>query len=513
MRTLMCVGMALALWGCWQRNAKTCDQTHACVSSDLPYCDLNTFQCVAMPCGHSCTGGDMSGGTCPGGCSDLGAGDMTACASSADCATVADPICDATSHECRICETSTECAAKGGSGPLCSSSGQCVQCLGAMDCLSANQACDTTTGACVACTSNAACASGLCNAGTGACASPTSLVYVNAAGASCAGGGTGQGTLGDPYCALQKGLDQGAALSKTVVVFAGSYGAVSIAPASGASYTVSAVGIGAPVIMPTSAAPALSLTLGGGAGVNISLDGFTIEGATGATGYGVLCQGTSSTGLTKLKLVRSTVANNAQTAVSATTCDVTLDQDVIGPANAAGGLALLTSDFTLQNLLVVGNGTGGTSGSAVGGISITGTSSRANVVNNTVVNNSMKTNALAASGVGCGTGGTFINNVIVGNSGGTLQLDTTNCAPSYSSFATAGTNASHNQDLTTCGADAASIENAIFASPSGSDFHPKAGGAVPCTLVGLGTAAGAPAYDLDGSARPSVPAIGCLEAK
>jgi hypothetical protein len=457
-------------------------------------------------------GGD--GGPCEMVCPGVDMVDLSpACATDNQCTVATTPICDSVSHQCRGCMQSSECVARGGSNQLCNvSSGACVQCLGPMDCLSNAKACDTAAGMCVPCTANAQCASGLCNTGTGACADPSTLVYVSAS--TCPS--TGQGTLTSPFCKIKDGLDKGVTLSKTVIVFGGTYSEnITVAPGVGSVYTVSAVGVGAPVIASPSPGPALTLALGGGTSINITLDSFTIKGATGASGHGIQCGGSAgNNGATKLKIVRSTVSNNAQNALNASNCDVTLDQDVIGPMNTAGGILLQSTDFTLQNLLVVGNGTAGSSGSAFGGISATGTSARANVINNTVVNNNMKTGALAASGVGCVSGGAFFNNVAVGNSGGAAEVDTANCSPTYSSYVGAiATGTNHNQDLTTCGANATAIEGVIFYSSATGDYHPKMGGTAPCTLVGLGTSAGTPTYDLDGKTRPSPPAIGALEGK
>ena len=81
--------------------------------------------------------------------------------------------------------------------------------------------CDTAAGSCVFCTKNTDCASGICGAGN-LCTDPSTLVYVNQKGVSCPGM-TGQGTLEDPFCTIQAGLNLGANQGKKVVVFPGTY--------------------------------------------------------------------------------------------------------------------------------------------------------------------------------------------------------------------------------------------------------------------------------------------------
>lgn len=498
-------------WSCdpARSNPLYCASNADCKQPERPMCDVVTAECVASL---------VDGGT------PDGDGAVTGCTASNQCSVATAPICDPASHTCRGCTSSadagmsTECSGLSLTRPLCSSSGACVECLSNADCLASRKSCDVPTGSCVACAKNADCTSGLCNASTGACADPSTLVYVSASGQSCPAG-PGQGTLADPYCKVKDGLDKGAMLGETVVVFAGTYAEnVTIAPSAGVTYKVSAVGVSGPTIQPTGPGPAVTLDKSNGAAqITVTLDGFTIKGATNTNGHGVLCSGAAgNTAATKLTLLRSTVSNNAQNALNASNCDVTLDQDVIGPTNAAGGIYLSGTDFTLQNLLVIGNGASGTSGSNFGGINVATTATRANIVNVTVVNNNAKTGAQAA-GFTCGAQPSIINSVVVGNAGPAVSpdLNAAGCLPDHSSFvgaSVAGTG-TNNQDLTTCGANAAAIETALFSNPSTGDYHAKMGGSAPCTLVGLGTPSGAPTYDLDGKTRPNPPSIGCLESK
>jgi hypothetical protein len=341
------------------------------------------------------------------------------------------------------------------------------------------------------------------------CADPGTLVYVKAS--TCPQ--PGNGTLATPYCKIKDGLDRGVTANQTVIVFPGSYDEkVTVMPGVGSVYTVTAVGVGGPVIQPTSAGPVLTLDKGGGAtSIDVTLDGFTLRGATGASGHGVLCSNGGNA--TKLTLLRSTVRDNAQNAVNASSCTIVLDQDVIGPANTQGGVFLSGSDFTLTNLLVVGNGTGGATGSNFGGINVASTGPGAKTMFNlTVVNNQMRTGLQPSAGIGCAPGVTLANVVLVENAGGAAEIDPTSCTLNNSAW-TGAPGGNGNHDLVNCGLTPAARAASIFDNPTTGDYHPKRGGAAPCTLVGLGTPTGAPTVDLEGRTRPNPPSIGALEAK
>jgi hypothetical protein len=434
------------------------------------------------------------------------------CGSNADCTAPMQWICDAAKHGCRGCISSDECAGNADGKFICGAVGECVQCAKKEDCLGLRKACDSASGVCVACTSNEECASGQCDIGTGACADPATVVYVNGYGRSCPAG-RGTGKLEDPFCRITDGIAYGASVGRTVVVFAtnGNYYEenIKIAPPPGSNYKVSVVGVGTgssaseqrPTVHLSSIDPAFDLTLGSAASIDVTLDNFWIDTYPGATGAGaVRCQGGTDAGATKLKLTRS-IAYGAGYGVKVSHCDATLDRDEIWDADT--GVVLESSDFTLQNLIVYNfGGVGAASGT--GGVLATGTSARAILVNSTLVSN----NATAGvASVACVPGMVFSNDVIIGVPGGG---DLPNCSPTYSSFIGAGS-AGHNQDLATCGAAALDVQRALFKDIATGDFHPKTGGAAPCTLVGLGTSAAAPTYTFDGKPRPEPPSIGCYE--
>jgi hypothetical protein len=459
------------------------------------------------------------------------AADLTpACTSSAMCTVPSAPICDAVKQSCRACApagmSSPDCT--DATKRLCSSSGACVECLGKTDCIGKSQACDTTSGTCVACKANSDCASSFCCTGgklpdgvtactVGTCIDPSTVVYVSASGRSCPGG-LGQGMLTDPFCKIQDGLNaaSGSSMaSHTAIVQAGTYAEnLSIKPAVSTTYVVHAVGVGGPIVAPTSAGAALTIDKSLGAtSIDVSLDGFTIQGATDTVpgtsndGHGIQCTGVT-TAATKLRLTHSTLTSNAQTGINALSCTVLLDQDTIS-SNAGGGVALSNSEFTLQNLLLFNNGSASTD---FGGIKANSPGATKNIFYATIVNNKMKNSLQPSAGIACASGVVVTNSVLLGNSGGNAEIDPGTCAVDHSSWVNAPA-ANGNQDLTACGTNADQRAAAIFAAPP-TDYHPLNGGAMkPCTLVGLGTGLSSPTYDLDGKNRPAMPSIGAYEPK
>lgn len=429
-----------------------------------------------------------------------------ACTQSSQCSVPTQPICDDATNFCRACSmpdagVSSECTGRDASRPLCSSTGACVECLANRDCIKSGKTCDTVAGACVPCSNNSDCASGICGAG-GVCADPSTLVYVNKSGVSCPGG-TGQGTLDDPFCTIQAGLNQGSLQGKKVVVFSGTYAENVSIQTTTTSFAVNAVGIGQPAIAPTATGPAVKLA-NMGMSISVSLDGFVLQNATGASG--VDCNGGSgTTAMTRLSIVRSTIRNNAQYGIVTSKCMLSLDQTTIA-TNPSGGASLADSDVTIQNTVVHHNGMAA-SGKTYGGIfmSTTGAGS-ATIVNSTVVANVTAGGAAAYGGITCAYNvNNILNTVFHSNSGSATELNAMGCPPDHSAFVGAalagmGTN---NIDLTTCS------DAVLFVDATNNNYTPKTG-AGTCSLIDTGAASHsfggtvvtAPAYDIIGTTRP-----------
>lgn len=149
--------------------------------------DASSGQCVACnnnvdctdPAQPACADHACVACTGPGGCvghtnslcdtaSDGDKGQCVACNSNTDCTDAAQPAC--TAHQCAPCSDPSGCV---GHGPnlLCSSGGQCVQCLTAADCSASAPVC--LGGACGGCSSSAECgrfpAAPTCNPVSGGC--------------------------------------------------------------------------------------------------------------------------------------------------------------------------------------------------------------------------------------------------------------------------------------------------------------------------------------------------------
>jgi hypothetical protein len=509
LRLVSVIAAFVAIAACYQEfvPGAHCARDTDCTNPDYPLCDTTRGACMRVP----------DGGLPP----DLSMLPPQACTQSSQCTNTSQPICDTTTDLCRPCETvdagvSSECTAKDSSRPLCNSSGQCAECLNNRDCIKQQHTCDAVAGSCVPCVKNADCASGICGAG-GLCADPSTLIYVNRNGVSCPGG-TGQGTLDDPYCAVQAGLDASAAVAgaKKVVVFSATYNEnITVKPTT-AAYTVSAVGIGSPVISPTSAGPAVLLS-NMGQPINISLDGFVVQNANGDSG--INCSSSASmTSATRVTVLRSTLQSNAQYGLIAQKCMLSLDQ-VIVSQNQVGGISLTNSDMTITNTLVEHNGIG-SSGATYGGISISTPSNGAgSVINCTIVDNVVSGGVLPYSGLACSNTTNVLNTVVQGNTGGTSEINAVACKPANSAFVgAAGLNTgTNNVELVTCAA------NSIFQAPATNDFRPVRGGS--CTIVDKGAASAtinttmvtAPDHDLVGTPRPQPSGgmfdIGAYEAK
>lgn len=523
------------LIGCTETIPVICDRDHACGAGYV--CNAESH-CVLVEdfdggldlaaCSSDCDGGIDAG-------QDLAGSDLQPMCTQQTAATVcgpSEPICAADGGTCRVCLSSADdvvCASRSASSPRCEPSlGECVACRGdtqGSDCASATPVCDGTSHACRICKAHKECAtfgawpetdsaSGICTT-SGACATAGQVLFVdNRGSATCvASNPTRDGTLTHPFCEISEALVS----PKPYILVRGSsqaYGSIVIP--SAAPITLSIVGPGLRATPPATISPTAINTpgvilLGDGAhALDVTLDGVAVTGGAGATsGHGISCTGAAATTQTKLRVFRTVVHSNAVLGISATGCDVTLDQDIIGQLpstmnNAGGGIALASCSYNITNTLVDRNGSATAETKA---INLTGTGSSSNrIVNVTVADNLSQT---VAAGIFCGETNqpTLFNVVAHGNTNGD-QVSCTSIASSAFSGATGG-----NQSTTGC------ASGDLFVSPLTPNFNytPKVpvGGTCTAVLADKGNAAGAPDHDLFASPRPqptgSKPDIGAIE--
>jgi hypothetical protein len=388
--------------------------------------------------------------------------------------------------------TDSECAQKSPKTPLCSLTGACVQCLANADCVTQQMTCDLVTNQCAPCKTDNDCTTRYCNAGL--CANASDYLYVDVN--HCNGPGTG--SLTDPFCSLQKGLDTGANAGLSVLVLSGAqpYSENLAVKTVTAAYKVKAIGIGNPVLTPAALnTPVFYLLADGIHPVDVSFDGFTFQNTANASG--VRCLNSGAVAQAVLSVSRSTVQSNGGLGVDGNGCTVNLDRDVIGPSNSGGGISLTGSTFAITNALVRGNGAPGSS--TVGGISIaTLGPGQSQLYNATIVDNHSG-NMAGASGLACFMAPTALANVVLfGNAGAGVE---TSCTVDHGAYV--GDLANGGINLAPC------AESDIFANPGANDFHENANAKQGCVLKALGTkmsnGVNAPGFDLDG--KPRVPNV------
>ena len=170
---------------------------------------------------------------------------------------------------------------------------------------------------------------------------------------------------------------------------------------------------GKPVILdPSNNGPAITMA----AGVTATLQGLTVQGATGTTGVGLYCNG-SIAQKAVLTVVESTITGNTAQGVLSSYCDVTLRRNTI-QGNSGGGADLSKGTFVIVNNVVVKNGEIGATGSDLGGFNF-GSSSSVTSSNNTVAENKAKTTK--AAGIICSGGENIVNSILWGNIGSSAQ--------------------------------------------------------------------------------------------
>jgi hypothetical protein len=153
-----------------------------------------------------------------------------------------------------------------------------------------------------------------------------------------------------------------------------------------------------------------ALLTGAGNAATVTLDGLTLTGDGGATpGAGARC--TVGSGAATLTIRNSLIRNSGQAGVDSSGCTLIIDANVIGPANAGGGIVLgaLTS-YSVTSNLIASNGTG------VSGVDIANTAT-GTFAFNTVANNGGAGTGSPPGGITCGVGAakSILHSIVVGN--------------------------------------------------------------------------------------------------
>jgi hypothetical protein len=482
-----------------KRNARYCDSSHPCTDPSTPFCDLIGRECLSMAV-------------------DLGGG---ACQVSSQCPNQM-PICDG--GFCRACASSSdnaECANHNSSTPTCDTqSGTCMQCSQSSQCSGSTPICGSD-GLCRKCQTHAECPSGICLAdgpSAGECADIALIAYVDNKGSVSTCNANGMVHDGNsPFTAFCD-IPSGVASPKPFVFVTGhgntggAYSAFSITGSSTKTIVGPGQGGSNPALVFDVTVDQVVVAPTGGNTVTLVLDGLEIGDRSITNSHnGVSCNAAGGT-TAKIVIRRSVIQHAGQFGITATNCDITVDQSMIGPSNNSGGVYLKTSDFTLQNSIVQKNGS---PTSAFGGVQIStlGTMGRGNIVNVDILNNACENQNNRYSGIDCVMGTILVlNTAVLGNTVGVptgpIELRGT-CSVDHSAFA-GGTGT--NTNLTNC----------TVADLFATDFSPLTtpGGICPTTLLGKGaatfTTATAPSFDFNGAPRPqpaaTAPDIGAIES-
>ena len=204
-----------------------------------------------------------------------------------------------------------------------------------------------------------------------------------------------------------------------LVVPSGTY----VTPLSISGVTAHLIGKGtssSPVTLdPSATGPAVIV----GDGSTVSIQGLTIDGATGSAGHGVQCTPLTSAALV---LLEDQITNNTGIGIGSDKCDVTVRRTVI-QSNQGGGAKLTGGKLVLESNLITNNGKSGPAGSALGGLEINSSAGSSTFVNNTVADNYVLTGKTA--GIIC-TGAAVLRNSIIYGNIGAAQLS--GCSTEYS---------------------------------------------------------------------------------
>jgi hypothetical protein len=437
------------------------------------FCDPQTLVCLVSP---------------PDAATDINPPDQSdsappTCASSKDDCTVASaPICGA-NHMCRACQGGDECLMRAATTPVCDN-GACSGCRSNADCKDPNHPICDSDGSCRACVAHTECAASLvCDIANGDCISPNDVVYVDRDKCPLSGA---TGSQSAPYCDIATAL--GALSGKSIVRVAGSVTAYSAVSING--LTVSLIGPG------RDATPSAAIKGFANHGVSITgngtvvVDGFEITAATGMAD-GVNCSNNNAS----LTLVRDNIHDNNRYGVNSSSCNTTLDEDLIS-MNTGGAVSITLAQYSITNSMIVKNP------SALGYAITFNSGSSGSFLHNTVVLNG---SAGTPGAITCNAvGSTAIQNSIVWmniKGGASNSQINGNCVLSYVDI-----------DETIAGTGNRSIAPA-FVGPN--DFHLQANATANNSCCIDQIASSPVMHDYDGTTRPQHPKwdIGAHEVK
>jgi len=359
-------------------------------------------RCIDDPSTHRCSGSDdcmaVAGKpACVAGiCTPC---DPTRPANELTCPADA-PRCSAEGACVAGCTMDGECA-RFPNAPRCGGDGRCQECRDeglSSDCDPSAPIC--SGGTCQLCAANAECgAADICDEDSGRCVQDENLIVVSVTGkegAPC--------TRLEPCRHVKEGVDKASGARKWVLVRAGTYDREpDVVLVKGKDVNLVARG-DATLSPPRTNAPGLIVE----GRAMVVVDGLRVASGGGAAGDGIICR-TADAASPRLILRRVTVADNSGIGVKADLCNVTIEQSIIA-GNTRGGISIASSDFTVVNTIVGGNGN---SLSDFGGIKIAGTATMGGGILefNTIANSSAQPGV--ATGVQCVAVGLSASNSIV----------------------------------------------------------------------------------------------------
>jgi len=320
------------------RDPDRCNEEFLCENGRICY----QYRCVTdLPDGADRDGIIMSDGM------------TVTCANSAACSDDV-PICAA--QTCRKCMGSgddLECSKHDPQAPYCNApSGKCVPCLVTAHCANPTPICDSSL-TCRTCQTHVECPTRVCKS-DGTCASPNEVATVNKE-VACSD------TMGNPYCQIQPALATG----KPYIAVYGSttsYQGVTLSASATTDLVVAIIGPGRAAVPPAtvegSSAPAVAVSSLVTRTTNVTLDGLHIIGSGGANkNAGVRCSPVAGTAIVTVK--NCAIHDSGLSGVDSNACTLTLDANLIGPANAGGGVKLAMTPYTITNNIIFENGNSG----------------------------------------------------------------------------------------------------------------------------------------------------------